>query len=621
VDVISSTSLRAQHACTGALKRVLMEQHAHTGDARHDAASPSYLTALVANALHAHRAGQLEQAAPLYQEALSINPIHTEALHYYGVLQHQRRDHAAAAELLDHALQLEPTDAVCWSNRGLVAAALGRHEEARRCYWQALQLHPDLPDARNNLGVTLQAQGDLEGAVRQYRQALTLNPSFVDAHLNLGTAFTKLERYDEALACYEQALSLDPNSADAHFNAGNALTAKRDSAAAIAHFQRALDLRPGFANAHVNLGSAVGKLGDYVEAEQHYRRAVALKPNPTNLVCLGGSLGAQGRLDEEEVFYRRALELDPDYVDAHQNLAWTLLKRGDYAQGWAEYAKRWRPHDYAAIAIESVPEWHGEALEGRAILLVGDQGFGDQMQFVRFASVLAKLGATVDVSVREPLLPLAQGVPGVHRAWSNGNAGGRYDFWAPLMSVPSCVGTELSTVPADVPYLFADDAKVEMWRERVDKVTGSRRKIGLVWAGSPTFGNDRYRSMRFEDLAPLARLDDVAWFSLQKGPSQAQLADAPDNSLPRDFTAELHDFTDTAALVMNLDLVIAVDTGVAHLTGALGKPVWVMLPANSDWRWLEHRSDSPWYPNARLFRQAVLGDWAPVVDSVAQALR
>jgi len=386
-----------------------MEQHAHTGDARHDAVSPSYLTTLVANALHAHRSGQLEQAAPLYQEALAINPIHTEALHYYGVLQHQRRDHAAAADLLDHALQLEPTDAVCWSNRGLVAAALGRHEEARRCYWQALQLQPAFPDARNNLGVTLQAQGDHEGAVRQYRQALALNPSFVDARLNLGTALTKLEQYDEALACYEQALSFDPNSADAHFNAGNAMTAKGDSAEAIAHFRHALELRPGFANAHVNLGSAVGKLGDYAEAEQRYRRAVALKPNPTNLVCLGGSLGAQGRLDEEEVFYRRALELDPHYVDAHQNLAWTLLKRGDYAQGWAEYAKRWRQHDYAAVAVEGVPEWHGEPLEGRTILLVGDQGFGDQLQFVRFASVLAKLGATVDVCVREPLLPLAQG--------------------------------------------------------------------------------------------------------------------------------------------------------------------------------------------------------------------
>ncbi len=235
-----------------------------------------------------------------------------------------------------------------------------------------------------------------------------------------------------------------------------------------------------FANAHVNLGSAVGKLGDYAEAEQHYRHAVALKPNPTNLVCLGGSLGAQGRLDEEEVFYRRALALDPDYVDAHQNLAWTLLKRGDYAQGWAEYAKRWRPHDYAAIAIEGVPEWHGEPLEGRTILLVGDQGFGDQLQFLRFASVLAKLGATVDVCVREPLLPLAQGVPGVHRAWSSGKAEGRYDFWAPLMSVPSCVGTELSTIPADVPYLFADEAKVDMWRERVDN---GRRLATQDWSG------------------------------------------------------------------------------------------------------------------------------------------
>ncbi|MGF6722631.1 tetratricopeptide (TPR) repeat protein [Paraburkholderia sp. GAS41] len=598
-----------------------MEQHAHTGDARHDPASTSYLAALVANALHAHRSGHFEQAAPLYQEALAIDPIHTEALHYYGVLQHQRRDHAAAADLLDHALLLEPADAVCWSNRGLVAAALGRHEEALQCYGQALHLQPDFADARNNLGVTLQARGDLEGAAQQYRQALGLNPSLVDAHLNLGTALTKLERHDEALACYEQALSLDPHSADAYFNAGNALTAKGDSAAAIAHFRRAIELRPAFANAHINLGSAVGKLGEYAEAEQHYRRAVALKPNPTNLVCLGGSLGAQGRVDEEEVFYRRALELDPGYVDAHQNLAWARLKRGDYTQGWAEFAKRWRPHDYAAIAIEGVPEWHGEPLEGRAILLVGDQGFGDQMQFLRYAHVLAELGATVDVCVREPLLPLAQRVPGVHRAWRIGQAEGRYDFWAPLMSVPSCVRTELSTIPANVPYLFADEAKLDLWRGRVEKAAGSRRKIGLVWAGSPTFGNDRYRSMRFEDLAPLASLDDVAWFSLQKGPSQAQLADAPDNALPRDFTAELHDFTDTAALVMNLDLVIAVDTGVAHLTGALGKPVWVMLPANSDWRWLEHRTDSPWYPTARLFRQAALGDWAPVVENVAQALR
>ncbi|SDF92820.1 tetratricopeptide repeat protein [Paraburkholderia phenazinium] len=597
-----------------------MEQHLHSGDARHDAAAPSYLAAVLAHAFDLHRAGQLDQAAPLYQEALAIDPRQAEALHYFGVLQHQRGAHRAAADLLDQALELEPADAVCWSNRGLVAAALGQHDEAERCYWQALQLHPKFADARNNLGVTLQAQGELEGAVRQYREAIALQPLSVDAHLNLGTALAKLERYDEALEYYEQALALDPYSAEAHFSAGNALNAKGDSAAAIARFRRAIELRPGFANAHVNLGSAIGKLGNYAEAEQQYRYAVALKPNPTNLVCLGGSLGAQGRLDEEEVFYRRALEIDPGYVDAHQNLAWLLLKRGDYAQGWAEFAKRWRPLDYAAIAVEGVPEWHGEPLDGRRILLVGDQGFGDQLQFLRFARVLEQLGAEVDVCVREPLVPLAERVPGVHRAWS-GKAEGRYDFWAPLMSVPSCIGTEVATIPADVPYLFADEAKVQAWRERVASVAGSRRKVGLVWAGSPTFGNDRYRSMHFADLAPLGELKDIAWFSLQKGPAEAQLVEAPEAFRPYDFSAELHDFTETAALVMNLDQVIAVDTGVAHLTGALGKPVWIMLPANSDWRWLERRSDSPWYPAARLFRQGVLGDWKPLVKSVVEALR
>jgi ADP-heptose:LPS heptosyltransferase len=217
-------------------------------------------------------------------------------------------------------------------------------------------------------------------------------------------------------------------------------------------------------------------------------------------------------------------------------------------------------------------------------------------------------------------VPLAQRVPGVRRALS-GKAQDSYDFWAPLMSVPSCVHTELCTVPAAVPYVFADPAKVETWRKRVNEAAGARRKIGLVWAGSPTFGNDRYRSMQFADFAALGELDDIAWFSLQKGPAQAQLSEAPADFQPFDFTADLTDFDETAALIMNLDQVIVVDTGVAHLAGALGKPVWVLLPANSDWRWLEHRSDSPWYPNARLFRQDVLGDWEPVMASVVQALR
>jgi tetratricopeptide (TPR) repeat protein len=521
---------------------------------------------------------------------------------------------------MSHALKHDRYDAACWSNRGLAAAALGHLDEATICYDQALQLQPDFADARNNFGVALQTQGALNEAIEQYRLAIASDPALADAHLNLGTALGKLGRFAEALACYREALLIDPNSAEAHFNAGNAHNAQDEHEAAVASFERALALRPDYAEAHVNLGSAIGKRGDYAGAESQYRRAVALRPNPTNLVCLGGSLGAQGRLDEEETFYRQALAQDPGYADAHQNLAWLLLKRGDYQRGWAEFALRWRKSDYEALAVPGVPEWRGEPLDGRRLLMVGEQGFGDHFQFLRYARVLAERGATVDVCVREPLLRLVERVPGVHRAFS-GKPEAPYDFWVPMMSVPSCVGTQLPSIPVEVPYMFADAAKVEAWRERLKATGDASRKVGLVWAGSPAFGNDRYRSMALGNLHALSGVENIDWYALQKGPAHVQLADAPQAFRAHDFSNQLNDFEDTAALIMNLDLVIAVDTGVAHLAGALGKPVWVLLPANSDWRWLEERSDSPWYPGMRLFRQKVLGAWAGVAGEVMQALQ
>jgi tetratricopeptide (TPR) repeat protein len=577
-----------------------------------------YPTAL-AFALEAHRAGRLDDAEALYREAFISTPDHPEALHYYGVLQHQRGDHLSASSLLDRSLNIDSSNAECWSNRGLVAAATGQHDFALRCYLAALELAPTFADAHNNLAVALQAEGALEEAIEHYQTALTIDPSLADVHVNLGSALNKLGRHDDAFEHYRTALALNPYSAQAHFNAGNAQREHGDMQAAVDHFRRAVALHAGFSDAHINLGSALGKLGEYQQAEQHYRLAVALNANATNLVCLGASLGAQGRHDEEEVFYRQALTLEPAQADAHQNLAWLHLKRGDYRAGWAEYAKRWRASDYEAIAVEGIPEWHGEPIDGKRILLVREQGFGDQFQFLRYARVLAELGATVDVCVRAPLLEIAQRVPGVRRAWT-GTPGGDYNFWVSLMSVPSCVGTELTTIPADVPYLFADEAKAEQWRQRLHAVAGSRPKVGLVWAGSPTFGNDRYRSMPLAALAPLCDLTGVAWFNLQKGAAQTQLAHLPETLRPHDLTADLNDFADTAALIDGLDLVISVDTSVAHLAGALGKPVWVLLPANSDWRWLENRSDSPWYPSARLFRQTTLGDWAPVIAQVRDAL-
>ncbi|MDE1181188.1 tetratricopeptide repeat protein [Paraburkholderia sp.] len=598
----------------------------HAANSSHVAGPSSAVAApnaLLDAALDAHRSGDLDRADALYRDALAHNPSNADALHYYGVLHHQRGNARYAAHLMDDALAIFADDPACWSNRGLVAAALGQPDAAHAYYLRALRLQPAFADAHNNLGVLLQSQRLYDDAAHHYQSALDIDPSHIDAHLNLGTTLAKLERHDEALACYANALSLDPRSASAYFNAGNCFDDIGDADAAIVHFRRAIAIQPDFAEAHVNLGSVIGKRGDYAQAELHYRDALALKRSPTHLVCVGASLAAQGRVDDEEAFYRAALELDPGHADAHQNLAWALLRRGDYPEGWAAYAKRWRAQDYAHIAVAGVPEWHGESLDGKRLLLVGEQGFGDQLQFVRYASVLAERGAIVDVSVRAPLVELVATVPGVHRVFSGqpeGDAASQYDFWVSMMSVPSCVRTGLDTIPAALPYLSAQPDAVERWRERVTAVAPTQRKIGLVWAGSPTFGNDRYRSMPFDTLATLGDADATACFSLQKGAAgePARLASAA--LKPHDFTADLHDFTDTAALIMNLDLVIAVDTGVAHLAAALGKPVWLMLPFNSDWRWLDGRSDSPWYPGMRVFRQTHLGDWTPVLADIRTIL-
>ncbi|WP_322049292.1 tetratricopeptide repeat protein [Paraburkholderia sp. J67] len=585
----------------------------------------------LADALAAHSAGRLDEAQALYRVLIEHDPAQPDALHYLGVARHQQGDHRGALGLMDRALQHAPGDAGCWSNRSLAARALGLHGEAAENLREALRLNPGFADAHNNLALTLCDLGDLAGAVRHCRAALGLNPAFADARLNLGSVLARLGRYEEAVACYREALAQAANDAALHFNLANALRALGDDTTAIAHYRQAVEFAPGYAAAWVNLGTALGQTGDYREAESCYRQAVALEPNATNLVCLGASLGAQGRNDEEAPYYEQALQHDPEHADARQNLVWLKLKRGEYREGWAEYARRWRACDYAPFDIEGIAQWQGEPLDGKRVLLVHEQGFGDQIQFVRYATEIAARGARVDVCITQPLQVLAQSVPGVHRAWT-GKPAGDYDYWIYVMSAPAVCGTELDTIPATVPYLFAREVEIAAWQLRVQaamqadvartagKIAG-HRKIGLVWAGNPGFYNDRNRSIALTALKPLFALDKLSWFSLQKGDAaRAQLAALESETVIHDFSDDLRDFGDTAALIMNLDLVIAVDTSVAHLAGALGKPVWILVPANGEWRWLEKRADSPWYPTARLFRQQAVGDWDAAIEALHEAL-
>ncbi len=387
---------------------------------------------------------------------------------------------------------------------------------------------------------------------------------------------------------------------------------------AVARYRRALALRPDYPEAHNDLGSALAQQGRLDEAVAHYGRALALRPDyPEAHSNLGSALADQGRLDEAVAHFRRALALKPDYPEAHSNLAMVLLAQGDMDAGWAEYEWRWKmPHAVKAARSFAQPRWRGEAAEGRTLLIHAEQGLGDTVQFCRYAPLAANRGLRVILEVQEPLVRLLRGLPGVDRVVGQGEALPPFDLHCPMLSLPLALATATESIPSAASYLHADPAQVAAWRTRLAAMGSGRLRIGLAWAGNPDLPADHRRSLAPDRLAPLFDLSGLHVFSLQKdGPA------APEAFPLTDLMGEVGDFADTAALVANLDLVISVDTAVAHMAAALGKPVWLLNRFDSCWRWQAGRRDSPWYPTLRLYRQPRPGDWAPVLAEVARDLR
>jgi hypothetical protein len=391
---------------------------------------------------------------------------------------------------------------------------------------------------------------------------------------------------DEAIGCYRLAIAVDPRYPDAYYNLGNALRAG----------------------------------GEWREAVDCYEKLLLLVPDHlSGWVNLGGSLIALNRFEAAIGAERRALDLDPGCVDAHWNLGLALLATGDFREGWREY--QWRLKDTVSFPASCAgrPMWDGSPLAGRTLLLRCEQGFGDALQFFRYARLLARGGARVVVECRPELLRLFASQREAVQLFAVGGAPPPFDTFAYLLSLPFLLGTTLADLPADVPYLEADAALSAQWESRMH--AGGALRVGVVWAGSTGYKNDRYRSLPLSTMAPLARLPGIALYSLQLGGAARELAGEVFGTAICDLTAGIRDFADTAAIIANLDLVISVDTAVAHLAGALGKPVALLLPASCDWRWLAGRTDSPWYPSMRLFRQADTGDWRGVIKGVATALR
>jgi tetratricopeptide (TPR) repeat protein len=541
-----------------------------------------------------HRAGRLREAQAAYQQVLSREPDNPDALGRLGAL----------------ALQVGRAD--------VAVGLLGR----------AVTLQPDFAPLRRELAGAYRALGRWPEALQQYRRAVAIDPASADSHCDLATALGAAGREGEAQAEFQRALEIDPGHAVANYNLGVSLQQQGHFAEAAESLRRAIARAPAFAIAHNNLGSVLRELGEPEEAIASYRRAIELAPaDPRYRSNIALALQDLCRLDEAIESFDTALRLRPDYAKGRAFRALALLLKGDYERGWADY--EWRRAIGITFADRSAgrPLWDGSDPAGRTILLHSEQGIGDTIQFVRYAPLLAARGARVIVQCQPTLKALLEPsltARGVWRVLAEGEPAPEFDSYCPLPGLPHRFGTRPATIPAEVPYLDARPERVEDWRRWFSdpaRVGSDQFKVGIVWAGAVGNRNDRRRSVRATDFMPLAQVPGVCLYSLQKGPPVAQLGESAPGLPAHDLDARLNDFADTAAALMNLDLVVTVDTSVAHLAGALGRPVWTLIPFSPDFRWMLGRSDSPWYPTMRLFRQGKPEDWDGVFREVAVALR
>ncbi len=503
---------------------------------------------------------------------------------------------------------------------GLIAAQSGAKEDAVRLFRHALHKKPADPVLHVNLGNALSENGDHLQAKGSFEQALALAPDYAAAHAGLGNVLAELGQFEFAEKTYKTAIAKAPDDAGIHYNYANLLTDSGQWQAAMEHYEKSIALRPDFVEACNNYGMLLAELDRHEEAIAAYRRAIAIDPQFADAHNhLGISLAATGKYEQAIVAYKKAIALSPDYVDAHWNLGLCQLLLGDFANGWQGFEWRWKHPSFEKFRRNfPQPRWTGKQdLKGKTILLYSEQGLGDTLQFCRYAGGLAARSAKVIMEVQPSLLALLSGFEGPARVVAKGGELPAFNFHCPMMSLPLAFGTEPGTIPADVPYLRSNAGTSARWSGRLGEKTKPR--IGIVWSGNPAQSNDRNRSMALSQLLPLIQ-PSFDWISLQKEVRKEDIELLQSRPDICHFGDDLEDFSDTAGLIANLDLVISVCTSVAHLAGAMGKPVWILLPCNADWRWLLHREDSPWYPSARLFRQQAIGDWAGVMARVSVKL-
>lgn len=626
---------------------------------KHDSAASKFERArqFFAEGIALHGQGKLAKAKACFAEVLVLQPRHAEALHALGVIEAQAGRPIRAVALIDQALLIRPDYAVAYYNRGNALKDAGRIDAAIASYDRALAIRPNFAKAVSSRGVLQQSKGQPGDAARSAERALSAKPSAGSAKscYKTGLKLQELHRHDEAVASFDRAITLKPNFVEAYCNRGISLKMLKQFSAAVASYERAVAIKPDFSQAWYNLALALQDLQQYPAAVASYDRAIAASPQYALAHCArgivllnmgqaeeaiascdraividadfakayatrGAALQALKRIDTAIVSYDRAIAIRPDFIEALCNRSLAFLLNGDFGNGWREYEWRWKNENLRMKLRwrDTHPVWRGEEeLAGKTILLHAEQGLGDTLQFCRYAKLAHDHGARVILEVQPALCELLSRLHGVAEVIARREALPAFDLHCPLMSLPLAFKTGLKTIPCADGYIGNDPQITSVWRKRL----GRKRKprVGLVWSGSTKHKGDGQRSVALQDLLPLlsAKFEFV---SLQKDLRKADAALLRAHPQIRHFGAELEDFTDTAALCELMDLVISVDTSVAHLAGAMGKPVWILLPFAPDWRWMLDREDSPWYSSARLYRQAQAGDWAGVIKRVATDL-
>lgn len=584
---------------------------------------PSF--AMMRKAVSLHQKGQILEAEQSYRDVLMANPQHADALRLLGGLYVQANKLEEAIDCFEKALRQQPQHPELLNNLGVTLFSRGRFDDASQHYQQAIEIEPDYYDAITNLGNLFYESGQWGDAIKWLERSTQLKPDVLRAHLYLGHAFRMQNKAVQAMAKYKRVLELDPLNTDALHNLGNMLREVGHTEEARAAYQRLVVLKPDDVTLRLNLGTLLRDVGKWQEAMEQFDWVFKTHPDSTDAIVNRASLLIEmNKPEDARATYQQALTLKPDSVDAKWGQALAALMMGRYAEGWALYESRFEYKSLRNAMPFKSAQWDGCPINGKRLLIWGEQGLGDVLQFIRYAELCKAKGSIIIVLCREPLVRLLEECPTIDKVVTTATESD-FDFHVPVMSLPFIFGTTLETIPQNIPYLFISDEARTKWAPRFVGI--KELKVGLVWAGNPRKGRidahitDRQRSVSLSVLKPLLEIKACRFYSLQKDEASDEIAANHLTGQMTDYMTDVDDLMDTAALIKNLDLVISVDTSVAHLAGGLGKPVWILSRFGGCWRWLQNQETSPWYPTARIFGQPEPSDWKGCINQVDVALQ